>query len=39
VDAVIERTGLSAAHVSAILLSLELSGRVRQLPGQQYIRQ
>jgi len=39
VDAVIERTGLSAAQVSAILLSLELSGRVRQLPGQQYIRQ
>jgi DNA processing protein len=39
VDAVIERTGLSAAQVSAILLSLELNGRVRQLPGQQYIRQ
>ncbi len=39
VDAIIERTGLSAAHVSAILLSLELDGRVRQLPGQQYIRQ
>ncbi len=39
VDAVIERTGLSAAQVSAILLSLELKGRVRQLPGQQYIRQ
>lgn len=38
VDAVIERTGLSAAEVSAILLSLELNGRVRQLPGQQYIR-
>ena len=39
VDALIERTGLSAAHVSATLLSLELDGRVRQLPGQQYIRQ
>ena len=38
VDAVIESTGLSAAQVSATLLSLELYGRVRQLPGQQYIR-
>jgi DNA processing protein len=38
VDAVIEATGLSAAKVAASLLSLELSGRVRQLPGQQYIR-
>lgn len=38
VDAVIESTGLSAAQVAATLLSLELYGRVRQLPGQQYIR-
>jgi DNA processing protein len=38
VDAVIERTGLSAAQVVATLLSLELGGRIRQLPGQQYIR-
>ena len=38
VDAVIESTGLTAAQVSATLLSLELYGRVRQLPGQQYIR-
>jgi DNA processing protein len=38
VDAVIETTGLSAAQVSATLLSLELNGRIRQLPGQQYIR-
>ena len=38
VDAVIESTGLSAAQVSATLLSLELNGRIRQLPGQQYIR-
>ena len=38
VDMVIERTGLSAAQVAATLLSLELYGRVRQLPGQQYIR-
>jgi predicted Rossmann fold nucleotide-binding protein DprA/Smf involved in DNA uptake len=29
---------LSAAEVSALLLSLELNGRIRQLPGQQYIR-
>ncbi|MBX3303235.1 MAG: DNA-processing protein DprA [Nitrospira sp.] len=38
VDVIIEGTGLSAAQVAAILLSLELNGRVRQLPGQQYIR-
>lgn len=38
IDSVIERTGLSAAQVSATLLSLELNGRIRQLPGQQYIR-
>jgi len=38
VDAVIESTGLNAAKVASSLLSLELSGHVRQLPGQQYIR-
>ncbi|MBX3326677.1 MAG: DNA-processing protein DprA [Nitrospira sp.] len=38
VDMLIERTGLSAAQVVATLLSLELGGRIRQLPGQQYIR-
>jgi len=38
IDAVIESTGLNAAKVAASLLSLELSGRVHQLPGQQYIR-
>lgn len=38
VDAVIERTGLSAAQVSATMLSLELRGMVRQLPGPQYLR-
>jgi DNA processing protein len=38
VDAIIEHTGLHAAQVAASLLALELSGRVRQLPGQQYIR-
>jgi DNA processing protein len=37
-QSVIERTGLSAAKVAATLLLLELSGHVRQLPGQQYIR-
>lgn len=38
VDTVIERTRLSAAQVASTLLSLELHGHVRQLPGQQYIR-
>jgi len=38
VDAVIEQTGMTAAQVAATLLALELRGRVRQLPGQQYMR-
>jgi DNA processing protein len=38
IDMVIERTGLSVAEVSAALLSLELNRRIRQLPGQHYIR-
>ncbi|ULA63797.1 MAG: Rossmann fold nucleotide-binding protein Smf [Nitrospira sp.] len=38
VDAVIERTGLSAAQVSAAMLALELRGYVRQLPGPHYVR-
>jgi len=38
VDVIIEATGLSAAQVAASLLSLELSGFVRQLPGQQYMK-
>jgi len=38
IDSVIERTGLNAAKVASSLLSLELSGHVRQLPGQQYVR-
>ena len=37
-DAVIERTGLSAAQVTATMLALELRGMVRQLPGPQYLR-
>lgn len=38
IDHLIERTGLRAAEVSAALLALELNGRIRQLPGQHYIR-
>lgn len=38
VDTVIERTGLSAAQVTATMLALELRGYVRQLPGPQYVR-
>lgn len=35
-DALIERSGLSAGEVSATLLDLELTGAVRQLPGKIY---
>jgi DNA processing protein len=38
VDLVIEETGMTAAQVAATLLALELRGRIRQLPGQQYMR-
>jgi DNA processing protein len=38
VDDVIVATGLSVSTVMASLLSLELRQRVRQLPGQRYLR-
>jgi DNA processing protein len=38
VDDVIVTTGLSVSTVMAALLSLELRQRVRQLPGQRYLR-
>ena len=38
VDHLYERTGLPVAAVMASLLSLELQRRVRQLPGQRYLK-
>jgi DNA processing protein len=38
IDELIARTGLPAASVSGLLLSLELKGAVRQLPGRSCIR-
>ena len=38
VDVVIEQTGLSVPAVMTALLSLELQQRVRQLPGQRYLK-
>ena len=38
VDEVIRRSGLAAAQVTALLLSLELKNCVRQLPGNEYVR-
>jgi len=38
VDIVIEQTGLHASAVVTALLSLELQQRVRQLPGQRYLK-
>ena len=37
IDNIADRTTLSVAEVSAILLNMELSGLVRQLPGRKYI--
>ena len=36
-DKIAEMTSLSVAEVSAILLNMELSGMVRQLPGKVYV--
>jgi len=36
IDEVTEMSGLSSAHVSQILLALELQGFLRQLPGKRY---
>jgi len=38
IDAVIAGSGLPAGEVAASLMALELEGRVRQLPGQRYVR-
>jgi predicted Rossmann fold nucleotide-binding protein DprA/Smf involved in DNA uptake len=38
VDHLLERTRLPVPSVMASLLSLELQRRVRQLPGQRYLR-
>ncbi len=38
IDDVIQRTGLTASEVQAALLTLEIDGRVKQLPGHRYIR-
>lgn len=38
VDRIIERSGLTAANVSSMLLMLELEGRVESAPGGRYIR-
>ena len=37
-DALVARTGYSAAELSARLLDLELDGRVARLPGQVFQR-
>jgi DNA processing protein len=38
IDELIEKTGLPAASVSGLLLSLELKGAIRQLPGHTCIK-
>ena len=38
IDDLIEKSGLAAADISGPLLSLELKGLLRQLPGQAYVR-
>lgn len=38
IDHVIERSGLAAGPVSAALLDLELTGRVRQIEGKRFVR-
>jgi DNA processing protein len=38
IDELIAKTGLPAASVSGLLLSLELKGAIRQLPGHSCMR-
>ncbi len=38
IDRLIERSGVAPGRTAALLLTLELNGRVRQLPGQRYIK-
>lgn len=38
IDAVIEASGLAPGEVAASLMSLELQGQVRRLPGRRYVR-
>lgn len=38
IEELIERSGSSASHVAARLLTLELEGLVRQLPGKRFVR-
>ena len=38
IDEVIARSALSSARVSAILLSLELAGHIKQVPGMRFIK-
>lgn len=38
IDHVIDRSGVPCGRTAALLLSLELKGWVRQLPGQHYVR-
>jgi DNA processing protein len=37
-DAVVERSGLPSARAAAVLLELELEGRVRQLEGRRFVQ-
>lgn len=39
IDTVIARSGLASGEVSAGLMTLQLRGLVRQLPGQRYVRE
>jgi DNA processing protein len=36
-DDIIEKSGLSAGRVSALLLGLELDGRIRRLEGERFV--
>jgi DNA processing protein len=38
IDEIIERTGLSSAQTSVLLLNLEMKRLVRQLPGKVFAR-
>jgi DNA processing protein len=38
IDAIIGRSGMAAGHVSALLVTLEVEGRIRQLDGKRFVQ-
>jgi predicted Rossmann fold nucleotide-binding protein DprA/Smf involved in DNA uptake len=38
IDSIIERSGLTVGRASALLVTLEVDGRIRQLEGKRFVQ-